>query len=228
MIVIENVRKAFGARTILDGVTVRFERGKVSSLVGPSGSGKSTLLRCINGLERFDEGRIEVGGLSLSPGGADPATLRAIRRKAGMVFQQYGLFAHMTALANVMEAPVHVRGLAPADAKERAEALLEKVGLSRRRHAFPRELSGGEQQRVAIARALAMEPEALLLDEPTSALDPELKAKVVDVLRTLAKGGATLVIVTHEAAVVREIADHAIALRHGRVVAEGTPGEVVP
>jgi polar amino acid transport system ATP-binding protein len=233
MILVENVRKAFESRTILDGISVRFARGKVSSLVGPSGGGKSTLLRCINGLERFDSGRIEVAGLELGPSKrqhptrAERAVLRAIRLKAGMVFQHYGLFSHMSALENVMEAPVHVRGIPLAEARERARLLLEQVGLSHRRDAFPRELSGGEQQRVAIARALAMEPEALLLDEPTSALDPERKLEVVRVLHDLAKRGATMVIVTHEAAVVRDIADHAVVLREGRVVAEGKPSEVL-
>ena len=144
-----------------------------------------------------------------------------------MVFQHYGLFSHMSALENVMEAPIHVRGVAPAVARERAKLLLAQVGLPHRRNAFPRELSGGEQQRVAIARALAMDPEALLLDEPTSALDPERKAEVVGVLRDLAKQGATMIIVTHEAAVVREIADHAICLRDGKVVAAGSPSEVL-
>jgi polar amino acid transport system ATP-binding protein len=233
MIVVEGVEKSFESRVVLAGVSVRFERGKVSSLVGPSGGGKSTLLRCINGLECFDRGRIEVAGLHLGPrknvrpSGADRALLRAIRLKAGMVFQHYGLFSHMSAIQNVMAAPIHVRGLAPALARERGMALLEKVGLADRRDAFPRELSGGEQQRVAIARALAMEPEALLLDEPTSALDPERKIEVIRVLRDLAKEGATMIIVTHEAAVVRDIAEHAIALRDGRVVAEGSPREVL-
>lgn len=233
MIVVENVKKTFESRVVLDGVNVRFERGKVSSLVGPSGGGKSTLLRCINALERFDSGRIEVAGLELGPSQrarparAERAVLRAIRLKAGMVFQHYGLFSHMSAIENVMEAPVHVRGIAPAEARERARLLLEQVGLSHRRDAFPRELSGGEQQRVAIARALAMDPEALLLDEPTSALDPERKVEVVRVLHDLAKRGATMVIVTHEAAVVRDIADHAVVLREGRVVAAGKPSEVL-
>ena len=233
MISVENVTKAFDTRNVLDGVNVRFARGKVSSLVGPSGGGKSTLLRCINGLERFDSGRIEVAGLELGPSKrprptrAERAVLRAIRLKAGMVFQHYGLFSHMSALENVMEAPVHVRGLAPAEARERARLLLDQVGLSHRRDAFPRELSGGEQQRVAIARALAMDPEALLLDEPTSALDPERKLEVVRVLHDLAKQGATMIIVTHEAAILRDIADHAVVLRDGRVAAEGKPSEVL-
>ncbi len=233
MIRVHAVEKRFEGRTVLAGVTVHFERGKVTTIVGPSGGGKSTLLRCINGLERFDAGRIEIGGLTLGPSTkarptrAEQATLRSIRQKVGMVFQHYGLFSHMTALENVMEAPVHVRGIPEAEARERAKALLDQVGLSHRRDAFPRELSGGEQQRVAIARALAMEPEALLLDEPTSALDPERKAEVVRVLRDLAEAGTTMIIVTHEAAVLRDVAERAVVLREGRVVDEGAPSEVL-
>ena len=215
MIVIEKVTKRFEGRVVLDAVSVTFERGKVSAIVGASGCGKSTLLRCINGLERFDEGRIRVGELEVSQ---SPAALHRIRLEVGMVFQHYGLFSHMSALANVMEAPVHVRRLPKAEARERAIALLEKVGLSHRREAFPRELSGGEQQRVAIARALAMDPKALLLDEPTAALDPERKAEVVKLLEALAKEGTTMVIVTHEPAVVQGVADFAITLKNGRIV----------
>jgi polar amino acid transport system ATP-binding protein len=230
MIAVHDVAKRFEARTVLAGVTVEFPRGKVSSIVGPSGGGKSTLLRCINGLEVFDSGRIEVAGLTLGPDDGRARVrpnLHAIRLKVGMVFQHYGLFPHMSALANVMEAPVHVRGVSLRAARERALGLLEKVGLTHRKDAFPRELSGGEQQRVAIARALAMDPEALLLDEPTSALDPERKVEVVRVLHDLAKEGATMVLVTHEAAVVRDIAEHAVVLRDGRVVAQGSPAEVL-
>lgn len=222
MIVVEKLTKRFEARTVLDAVTVTFERAKVSAIVGASGCGKSTLLRCINGLETFDSGLIRVGALEVGP-----ATLQRIRLDVGMVFQQYGLFAHMSALANVMEAPMHVRGLSRAEARERASAHLEKVGLSHRRDAFPRELSGGEQQRVAIARALAMEPKALLLDEPTAALDPRRKGEVVEVLDRLAEEGTTMVIVTHEPAVVRGIADHAVVLEDGRIVAQGRPDVVL-
>jgi polar amino acid transport system ATP-binding protein len=214
MIAVDKLTKRFDARTVLDSVTMSFARGKVTAIVGPSGCGKSTLLRCINGLETFDSGTIRVGDLEVKP-----ATLQRIRLQVGMVFQHYGLFSHMSALANVMEAPVHVRGLTKPEARARAVVLLEKVGLSHRREAFPRELSGGEQQRVAIARALAMEPAALLLDEPTAALDPERKAEVVKVLESLAKEGTTMVIVTHEPAVVRGIADVSIVLKNGRVVA---------
>jgi ABC-type polar amino acid transport system ATPase subunit len=222
MIAVDKLTKSFDARTVLEAVTVSFGRGKVTAIVGPSGCGKSTLLRCINGLETFDEGTIRVGDLEVKP-----ATLQRIRLQVGMVFQHYGLFSHMSALANVMEAPVHVRGLTKSEARARAVVLLEKVGLSDRREAFPRELSGGEQQRVAIARALAMEPAALLLDEPTAALDPERKAEVVKVLEGLAKEGTTMVIVTHEPAVVRGIADVAIVLKTGHVIAQGVPADVL-
>jgi len=233
LITIEGLSKRFGTRTVLDRVGVHFEKGGVTALVGPSGCGKSTLLRCINGLERFDEGRIRVGALELGPRSTGAAeneakrTMHAIRLVVGMVFQQYGLFAHMTALANVMEAPVHVRRQSPREARERATALLDRVGLSHRRDAFPRELSGGEQQRVAIARALAMDPTALLLDEPTSALDPERKAEVIGLLGTLAKDGTTMILVTHEPSVVRGVASRAILLRDGRIVADGTPADVL-
>jgi ABC-type polar amino acid transport system ATPase subunit len=222
MIVVDKLTKRFLGRTVLDGISVSFARGKVTALVGASGCGKSTLLRCINGLETFDEGTIRVGDLEVTP-----ATLQRIRLQVGMVFQQYGLFSHMSALANVMEAPVHVRGLSKSDARARAVALLDKVGLSHRREAFPRELSGGEQQRVASARARAREPAALLLDEPTAALDPERKAEVVKVLHGLAKEGTTMVIVTHEPAVVRGIADVAIVVKNGTVVAQGAPADVL-
>ncbi len=222
MIRVEGVRKTFEGRVVLDGVTTTFERGKVSLVTGPSGGGKSTLLRCINGLERFDEGRIVVGDRTIGPpprarSKRDDELLRAVRRSVGMVFQHFGLFAHRTALGNVMEAPVHVRNVPTDEAREQACRLLERVGLSHRRDAFPHELSGGEQQRVAIARALAMQPEALLLDEPTSALDPERKRDVVAVLRDLARDGTTMVIVTHEAAILADLADRVTTLRSGRV-----------
>jgi polar amino acid transport system ATP-binding protein len=241
---VEELAKRFDGRPVLDRVSVRFERGEVSAIFGPSGCGKSTLLRCINGLERFDAGRVVVGDVTLGPlvrrggrggragraGEDDRATkdaMHRIRLRVGMVFQQYGLFSHMTALANVMEAPVHVRGLDPKTARAEASALLEKVGLAHRQAAFPREMSGGEQQRVAIARALAMRPEALLLDEPTSALDPERKLEVVKVLEGLASEGTTMVIVTHEPSVVRSVAHRAIMLRAGKVLADGAPADVL-
>jgi len=214
MIVVDHVTKRFEGRLVLDDVSLTFARGKVTAIVGASGCGKSTLLRCINGLERHDSGRILVGELEVTQA---PTTLHRVRREVGMVFQQYGLFSHMSALANVMEAPRSVLQLPHAEARARAEALLEKVGMSHRQAAFPRELSGGEQQRVAIARALAMQPSALLLDEPTAALDPERRVEVVKVLAALAKEGTTMVIVTHEPAVVG-VADVAITLQRGRMV----------
>jgi polar amino acid transport system ATP-binding protein len=222
MITIERLEKSYGDRRVLAGVSTTFEQGQVTALVGPSGGGKSTLLRCINGLERFDAGSITVFGRPVTP-----ATLRQVRLDVGMVFQQYGLFAHMNALENIIEAPIHVRGEAPARARERALALLEQVGLTHRKSAYPRELSGGEQQRVAIARALAMEPKALLLDEPTSALDPDRKTEVIDVLAALAAAGTTMILVSHEPAAVRAIAHRAIVLDHGRIVREGTPAAVL-
>ena len=227
MIAVEKLTKKFDRRTVVDGVSVTFERGKVSAIFGPSGGGKSTLLRCINGLEVFDAGAVRIGDLALGPNASDRGLLRKVRLKVGMVFQHFGLFSHMTALQNVMEAPVHVKGLSADEARDRARSLLDKVGLSKRRDAFPRELSGGEQQRVAIARALAMEPEALLLDEPTSSLDPERKEEVVRVLAALAKEGATMVIVTHEAPLVRDIAGRCVVLRDGKIAAEGTASEVL-
>jgi polar amino acid transport system ATP-binding protein len=227
VIEVKDLVKRFDGRVVVDHVSVSFAVGEVSAIVGASGSGKSTLLRCLNGLERFDEGSVRVFDHVLSPEGAPPAVLRAVRCDVGMVFQQYGLFAHMTALGNVMEAPVHVRGLARGDARDRARALLEKVGLAGRMSAFPRELSGGEQQRVAIARALAMQPKALLLDEPTSALDPERKRGVVELLRVLAEEGTTMILVTHEPHVVREVASRAVVLAAGKVTADGKPREVL-
>jgi polar amino acid transport system ATP-binding protein len=232
VIALETVTKRYGPRTVLDAVTLRLERG-VTVLCGPSGGGKSTLLRCIVGLERFDSGRVRVGDIEL-PARSKPSAERAardaaarIRLAVGMVLQHGGLFAHMTALANVMEAPVHVRGIDPRDARERANALLERVGLSQRRDALPRELSGGEKQRVALARALAMAPEALLLDEPTSALDPERKADIVRLLEGIASEGTTMAIVTHEPRVLGGLAQRALVLRDGRIVADGMPAQVL-
>lgn len=213
MITTQNLVKRFGKRTVLDDVSITFAAGKVSAIVGASGCGKSTLLRCINGLETFDEGTIHVGDVPVTP-----ANHQRVRMQVGMVFQQYGLFSHRTALQNVMEGPLYVARVPRAEARERAIALLDKVGLSHRKDAFPREMSGGEQQRAAIARALAMQPKALLLDEPTAALDPERKVEVVKILEALAKEGTTMVIVTHEPAVVKGVADVAIELRAGRVV----------
>jgi polar amino acid transport system ATP-binding protein len=220
MIQIERLTKRFGDHVVLDGVSVSFERGKVTSVVGPSGGGKSTLLRCINGLETFDDGTIDVEGAKLSPNAHDSRVLATIRARLGFVFQQFHLFPHRTALGNVMEAPVHVRGVASEQARAEAEALLEKVGLGHRAGAYPSELSGGEQQRVAIARALAMKPHALLLDEPTSSLDEERKKDVLELLRALAADGTTMILVTHELSFAEKVSERIVTLRHGVVSEE--------
>jgi polar amino acid transport system ATP-binding protein len=230
VITLRGVKKTFDGRVILRGVDLEIDEGGVTSLLGPSGSGKSTLLRCINGLERFDEGSIAVGDAVYRGGGHpdDPRAVAAIRRACGMVFQQFHLFAHLTAEENVALAPEVVAKLSRAAARDRARDLLEKVGLSSRAHALPRELSGGEQQRVAIARALAMEPRALLLDEPTSALDPERKGEVMDVLAALAEAGTTMVLVTHEPAFARALGGRVVVLRDGALAASDARSEPSP
>ena len=229
MIEVAALVKSYGPRVVLDRVSVAFQPGQVVSLIGPSGGGKSTLLRCLNGLEGFDGGEISVLGEKLVPGGArvNARALLAVRRKVGMVFQQWNLFAHRTAIGNIIEAPVHVKGMAVAEATERAHALLKSVGLGHRADAYPSEMSGGEQQRRAIARALAMEPGALLLDEPTSALDPERVGEVLDVLTALAKGGLTMLVVTHEMRFAREVSDRVLVLHGGQVIEDGPPAEVI-
>jgi polar amino acid transport system ATP-binding protein len=219
---INKLSKRFESTTVLDGIDAEIPIGGVTALVGRSGGGKSTLLRCINGLERFDEGSIEAFGLCLGPrrhgtdDGPTRQVLAKLRTKIGMVLQNYGLFAHMTALANVMEAPVIVLGLSKDEARRRATALLDRVGMSHRLQAFPREMSGGEQQRVAIARALAMGPEVLLLDEPTAALDPDRKRDIIALLGELAKANTTLVIVSHEPEFLGSMVTQTIELRAGR------------
>lgn len=229
MIEVKALRKNYGDRVILSGVTTVFAKGQVTALVGPSGGGKSTLLRCLNGLETFDSGVITIGEQQLHPGHsrANNRALSIVRSRVGMVFQQWNLFAHRTALGNVIEAPVQVKHESVTAATERARTLLSRVGLGHREGAYPHELSGGEQQRVAIARALAMQPEALLLDEPTSALDPERVAEVLDVLRSLAGDGLTMVVVTHEMRFAREVAHKVMVLCDGGVIEEGPPEEVL-
>jgi polar amino acid transport system ATP-binding protein len=229
MIEVKDLYKRYEGRTVLDGISAAFGPGEVVALVGPSGGGKSTLLRCLNGLEPFDGGTVRVGDDVLEPGDAraQGERLWRIRRRVGFVFQQWHLFAHRTALGNVTEAPIHVKGLRREDAIEQGRALLAKVGLSHREAAYPSELSGGEQQRVAIARALAMEPEVLLLDEPTSALDPERVGELVDLLARLRGDGLTLVTVTHEMRFARELASRMLVLHGGRIIEEGPPSRVL-
>ncbi|MCC7537390.1 MAG: amino acid ABC transporter ATP-binding protein [Deltaproteobacteria bacterium] len=227
MIDVVHLTKRFGDRTVLDDLTLHFDNGEVASVVGPSGGGKSTFLRCLNGLETFDLGSVQIGPDKLEAGGLSHAAIARIRQRVGFVFQQWHLFAHQTALENVIEAPIHVKKVARATAIEKAKALLAKVEMSHREHAYPRELSGGEQQRVAIARALAMEPDALLMDEPTSALDPSRVGDLVALLGRLAKEGLTLVIVTHDYDFARAVCTRSVALESGKVVRDGKPSDVL-
>ena len=224
MIEIVGLRKRFGSVTVLDGIDHRQEAGEVVALIGPSGCGKSTLLRCLNWLETPDSGSLRLGDVSIqagTPQATDRALRQRLRRRTGMIFQQFNLFPHRTALENVMEAPLHVDRVPDAEAREQAMNLLSKVGLADRAHHRPSQLSGGQQQRVAIARALAMKPQILLCDEPTSALDPELRSEVLSVLASLATEGMTLLLVTHELGFARDIAHRVVFIDGGRVVATG-------
>ena len=226
-VTIRGLTKRFGERTVLDGVDLEVRPGETVALIGPSGGGKSTLLRSINGLSRFDAGEIRVGPHVLV-GGSRPTngTVTQVRRLFGMIFQDFQLFPHLTALGNVMEAPVHVLRQPAAEARRRAQELLAQVGLADRAEAYPRELSGGQKQRVAIARAMAMEPRGLLCDEITSALDPELKQEVLTTLEALKRQGLTLLIVTHELAFARRAADRIVVLDAGQVIEEGPPEQI--
>ncbi|MCM1944428.1 amino acid ABC transporter ATP-binding protein [Streptomyces sp. G2] len=234
MVKAEGVHKSYGPAHILRGIDLEVRSGEVFCLVGPSGSGKSTFLRCINHLERIDGGRLSVDGelVGYRQKGDKLYELKdsevaAQRRDIGMVFQRFNLFPHMTALANVMEAPVQVKGESKAVARERAERLLDRVGLGDKMGNYPSQLSGGQQQRVAIARALAMEPKLMLFDEPTSALDPELVGDVLDVMRDLAESGMTMIVVTHEMGFAREVGDSLVFMDGGVVVESGHPREVL-
>ncbi len=220
MISVRTLCKAHGARRVLLGVTAEVERGETIAIVGPSGGGKSTLLRCLNALDGFDSGEIDIAGVQLRAHMDDRGELlRALRTRVGMVFQQFHLFPHLTAAENIALAPVVVRKIGRADAARRAGELLARVGLGDRGGAYPHELSGGQQQRVAIARALAQDPDVLLFDEPTSALDPEMRGEVMAVIRDLAKGGMTMLVVTHEMQFAAEIATRMWAIERG-VIAE--------
>ncbi|WP_433225079.1 amino acid ABC transporter ATP-binding protein [Microtetraspora malaysiensis] len=234
MVKAEQVCKNFGHVQVLKGIDLEVQQGEVMCVVGPSGSGKSTFLRCINHLEKVDAGRLWVDGhlVGYRQRGDKLYELRekevaAQRRDIGMVFQRFNLFPHMTALQNVMEAPMLVKGESKDAAKARAEQLMERVGLSDRMGNYPSQLSGGQQQRVAIARALAMQPKLMLFDEPTSALDPELVGEVLDVMRDLAREGMTMVVVTHEMGFAREVGDSLVFMDGGVVVEQGVPREVL-
>ncbi|MDT3440745.1 MULTISPECIES: amino acid ABC transporter ATP-binding protein [unclassified Pseudofrankia] len=228
------VSKRFGQNQVLKSVSLSVGRGEVVCLLGPSGSGKTTLLRCLNHLERPDEGFVRVGdevlGYRQAGGVLRETSERDIarqRRSTGMVFQQFNLFAHRTAIENVMEGPTQVKGVDRARARQRAGALLDHVGLSEKHNAYPNQLSGGQQQRVAIARAMAMEPDVLLFDEPTSALDPELVLEVLETMKSLALEGATMVVVTHEIGFAREVADRVVFMADGQILEEGEPSSVI-
>ena len=218
---VQGLVKRFGAAEVLGGVDLTVAQGEVAAIIGPSGSGKSTLLRCIAGLETFDAGRLAVAGHEVLSGRPRPAALTGA---VGFVFQAFNLFPHLTALDNVALAPIHTGRARPEAARERARALLAKVGLGGRADAYPAQLSGGERQRCAIARALAMDPQVILFDEPTSALDPELVAEVLATIADLAREGRTLVIVTHQTAFAQEVAGRTLFMDGGVVVEEGPSG----
>ncbi len=234
MIEIRGVRKRFGEHEVLRGVDLTVDRSEVVCVIGPSGSGKSTLLRCVNFLESYDAGEVLIGGQLIGyEAGAgsgrrlmNPRRLREMRREIGMVFQHFNLWPHMTALGNVAEPLLRVRGLAAKEATDRARAMLTRVGLAAKADAYPARLSGGQQQRVAIARALAMQPRLMLFDEPTSALDPELVGEVLEVMKTLAGEGMTMMIVTHEMGFAAHVADRIAFIDGGRIVEYGPPRQV--
>jgi len=224
MIQISGLQKNYGDHRVLHGVDLQVQKGEVVCLIGPSGSGKSTLLRCINALETYEGGSILASGETVQRGSK---TVHTLRSRMGMVFQRFNLFPHRTVLENVMEGPLYVKNEPAAQVRREALALLDKVGLAEKADAYPEQLSGGQQQRVAIARALAMKPEAMLFDEPTSALDPELVGDVLQVMRTLADEGMTMIVVTHEMGFAREVADRVCFLYGGYLVETGSAEEVL-
>ena len=222
MIEIKGLRKSFGKDEVLKGIDLSIDEKEVVVIIGPSGSGKSTLLRCMNHLEEPTAGEVIVDGITLS----SEANINKVREEVGMVFQRFNLFPHMTVLENIMLAPLKVRHTARGEAEQTARALLTRVGLAEKADAYPDNLSGGQQQRVAIARALAMHPKVMLFDEPTSALDPEMVGEVLDVMRSLAEEGMTMVIVTHEMGFAREVGDRLLFVDDGHIIESGVPREV--
>ena len=220
---VEGLTKNFGSLRVLRGIDCTVSASEVVCVIGPSGSGKSTFLRCLNGLEEASGGRVLVHGISVHDNGTD---IDALRSEIGMVFQRFNLFPLKTVMENIALAPMKVRGLSPAQANERAHALLDKVGLLDKIDAYPNQLSGGQQQRVAIARALAMQPAIMLFDEPTSALDPEMVGEVLSVMQTLAEEGMTMIVVSHEMGFARRVADRVLFMDEGLIVEAGTPSEI--
>jgi polar amino acid transport system ATP-binding protein len=224
MIELRDVHKNFGLNKVLKGINTTINKGEVVCIIGPSGSGKSTILRCINGLESYGPGEISIDGINVNN---QDRSISLIRTQVSMVFQKFNLFPHRTALENVIEGPIYVKGEPRQQAIERGRMLLASVGLADKEHAFPPQLSGGQQQRVAIARALAMQPKAILFDEPTSALDPELVGDVLGVMRKLAETGMTMVVVTHEMGFAREVADRVLFIDGGVIVEQGPAKELL-
>lgn len=222
IIICENVNKWYGDFHALKDVSLRVKRGEVVVICGPSGSGKSTFIRTINRLEEHQEGRIIVDGIEMT---SDIRNIDAIRREVGMVFQQFNLFPHLTVMQNITLAPIWVRKKTRKESEAKALELLDRVGIKEQAYKYPGQLSGGQQQRVAIARALAMEPRIMLFDEPTSALDPEMVKEVLDVMKTLARSGMTMLCVTHEMGFAREVADRIVFMDQGQIVEEGTPDQ---
>jgi len=222
----QKLHKHFGSLHVLKDIDLEIVPGEVVVVIGASGSGKSTLIRCINGLEEFQSGSLDVDGNTLLPNGKSSQALQTIRTEVGMVFQQFNLFPHLSVLDNVTLAPMKVRGWSRQDAEETAKRLLDRVGIADQANKYPSQLSGGQQQRVALARALAMEPRLMLFDEPTSALDPEMIGEVLDAMRELAKEGMTMVIVTHEMGFAREVADSIIFIHKGEIAEQGTPEQL--
>ncbi len=232
MITVRGLRKQFGSHHLFRGIDLEVRKNEVVVLIGPSGSGKSTFLRCINGLELFQAGEISVAGIAIHSAAKtrltqqERETIRQVRLKIGMVFQQFNLFLHLTVLENIIEAPMRVRGRSRAESVEEAMTLLKRIGLERKAESYPGRLSGGEQQRVAIVRALAMKPEAMLFDEPTSSLDPEMVGEVLTVIRGLVNEGMTTLIATHEMGFAREIADRVVVFDQGEIVETGPPDAI--
>lgn len=224
MIEFREVHKRYGDVEVLKGINATVKSGEVVCVIGPSGSGKSTMLRCVNGLERYEQGEIRLDGKLIAAGSA---SMRAVCTEVAMVFQRFNLFPHRTVIENVIEGPVIVKKELYKSALARGRHLLDRVGLAHKENVYPRQLSGGQQQRVAIARALAMQPRAILFDEPTSALDPELVGEVLTVMRDLAEDGMTMLIVTHEIAFAREVADRVLFIDHGVILEEGSAATVL-